>query len=72
MNLINSFIISIYKKLLIDKLPIELVKNDETKKSDSIAIKVTKEEEKLTLVETIEELGFIPSIDENDDDAKAA
>ena len=26
----------------------------------------TKEDKKLTLVETIEELGFIPSIDEND------
>ena len=38
-------------------------KNDEENNSNTIIIKTAKKETKLTLVEEIEEFGFIPSID---------
>tara|TARA_B100001250_G_scaffold410979_1_gene438553 strand:- start:435 stop:776 length:342 start_codon:yes stop_codon:yes gene_type:complete len=70
-NFINSIIRTINKHLDIKQESIELIKNDKVIKSNSINIKSPKEDAKLTLVETIEELGFIPSIDKNDE-SKAA
>ena len=62
---IISIIGSVNKKLFIKKVSIDFNKNDNTKKSDSIKLQPTKDS-KLTLVETIEELGFIPSKDKSD------
>ena len=70
-NFINSLISSINKYLDIRKVSIQLNKNDKATESKSINIKSTKENKELTLVETIEEFGFIPSIDKNDE-SKAA
>tara|TARA_Y100001968_G_C19349728_1_gene713973 strand:- start:89 stop:418 length:330 start_codon:yes stop_codon:yes gene_type:complete len=61
---INSYVQSINKKLVLKKVYKELDKNNKLNNSDSINIKSTKTESKLTLVETIEELGYIPSLDE--------
>ena len=49
------------------KVDIELNENDKRIKTNSINLKSTKEDIKLTLVETIEELGFIPSLEKNDE-----
>ena len=49
------------------KVDIELNENDKRIKTNSINLKSTKEDTKLTLVETIEELGFIPSLEKNDE-----
>ena len=66
-NLINRIIKSIYKNLVNKKESIELNANDMEIKTNAINKKSTKEDTKLTLVETIEELGFIPSLDNNDE-----
>ena len=66
-NFINRIIKSIYKNLVNKKESIELNAKDtgiETKPTNK---KLTKEDTKLTLVETIEELGFIPSLDNSDE-----
>ena len=68
---INKIIRSINKNLVIKKVSIELNENDNIIKSNSINLESNTEDTKLTLVETIEELGFIPSIDK-DDESNAA
>ena len=65
-NYIHSLIRSINNRLLIKKFTLEVNKNDKTTESNSIIIESNLEDTKLTLVETIEELGFIPSIDKDD------
>ena len=62
-NMINNFKKSINKNLIIKKESKESNKNDKKINSNTINIKSTKEDKKLTLVEAIEEFGFIPSID---------
>ena len=62
-NYINRIIRSINKNLIREKVSIELNNNDKAAKSNPNEIESNKEDKKLTLVETIEELGFIPSID---------
>ena len=66
-NFITRIIKSIYKNLVNKKESIELNENDTEIKTNPINQKSTKEDTKLTLVETIEELGFIPSIDKNEE-----
>ena len=62
-NMINSLKKSIYKNLALKNECKELNKNNKEINSNTINIKSTKEDKKLTLVEEIEEFGFIPSID---------
>ncbi len=64
---LNNFIRSTNKNLDIKKSITGLNNNDKLKKPISINIASHKEDIKLSLVETIEELGFIPSIDKNDE-----
>ena len=70
-NFINIFIKSIYKRFTINQISIDLNKNANKQTSDPIEKKIKKDYSKLTLVETIEELGFIPSISESNDDEAA-
>ena len=66
--LINiNFIKSIYKNLVNKKESIELNAKDTEIETNPINKQSTKEDSKLTLVEKIEELGFIPSINNNID-----
>ena len=58
-NLINS----INKKLFIENKSKDFNKNNKEINYNTIDIKSTREDKKLTLVEEIEEFGFIPSID---------
>ena len=62
-NMINNLKKSIYKILAVKNESKDLNKNDKEVTSNTINIKSTKEYKKLTLVEEIEEFGFIPSID---------
>ena len=62
-NVINNLKKSINKNLVIIKESKDLNKKDKEIHSNTINIKSTKEDKKLTLVEEIEEFGFIPSID---------
>ena len=65
-NMINNLKISMFKNLDIKKESKEPKKNENVTKSNTINTESTKEDNKntkLTLVEEIEELGFIPSID---------
>ena len=66
-NFINRIIKSVYKNLVNKKESIELNAKDTEIETNPINKKSTKEDTKLTLVETIEELGFIPSLDNNDE-----
>ena len=66
-NFINRIIKSINEKLLNKKESIDLNVNDKEIKTNPINKKSTKEDTKITLVETIEELGFIPSLDNSDE-----
>ena len=66
-NFINRIIKSSNEKLLNKKESIDLNVNDTEIKNNPINKKSTKEDTKLTLVETIEELGFIPTLDKNDE-----
>ena len=61
--MINNLKKSIYKNLAVKNESKDLNKNDKEVTSNTINIKSTKEDKKLTLVEEIEEFGFIPSID---------
>jgi len=61
-KMINKLKKSINKKLFIKNESKDLYKNIKEINSKTIDIKSTKEEKKLTLVEEIEEFGFIPSI----------
>ena len=54
---------SIYKILAVRNESKDLNKNQKQINSNTINLKSTKENKKLTLVEEIEEFGFIPSID---------
>ena len=62
-NMINNLKKSINKNLVIKNKSKGLNKNDKEIDSNTINIKSTKENKMLTLVEEIEEFGFIPSID---------
>ena len=62
-NMINNLKKSIYKNLAVKNESKDLNKNDKEVNSNTINIKSTKEDKKFTLVEEIEEFGFIPSID---------
>ena len=62
-NMINNLKKYISKNLIIKIESKDLHKNDKENNSNAINIKSTNEESKLTLVEEIEEFGFIPSID---------
>ena len=66
LNYIHNIIRSINNNLFIKKISLEVNKNGKTIESNSIIKESNKENTTLTLVETIEELGFIPSIDKND------
>ena len=62
-NINNNLKKSIDKKFFIINESKDLNKKDKKINSNTINIKSTKEDKKLTLVEEIEEFGFIPSID---------
>ena len=62
-NMINNLKKSIYKNLAVKNEIEDFDKNEKKINSNTINIKSTKEDKKLTLVEEIEEFGFIPSID---------
>ena len=62
-NMINNLKKSIYKNLSVKNESKDLNKNQQKINSNAINLKSTKEDKKLTLVEEIEEFGFIPSID---------
>ena len=62
-NMINNIKKLISKNLVIKKESKDLNKNEKNINFNTINIKSTKEDKKLTLVEEIEEFGFIPSID---------
>ena len=66
-SFVNSFIQSVNKSLTTNNVSVKLNKKDKHTKSESIKIKLAKEESKPSLVETIEELGFIPSLDQEND-----
>ncbi|WP_269613517.1 hypothetical protein [Prochlorococcus marinus] len=62
-NMINNLKKSMNKNFGIKNESKDSNKNNKENNSNAINIKSTKEETKLTLVEEIEEFGFIPSID---------
>jgi hypothetical protein len=62
-NMINNLKKSIYKNLAVKNESKDLNKNQKKINSNIINLKSTQEDKKLTLVEEIEEFGFIPSID---------
>ena len=62
-NFISSYMKTINKKLVVEKKSRELHNKDKVKNSNSFNIKTCKEDPKISLVETIEEIGFIPSLD---------
>ena len=62
-NMFNNLINSINKKLFIENKSKDFNKNNKEINYNTIDIKSTREDKKLTLVEEIEEFGFIPSID---------
>ena len=66
-NFINRIIKSIYKNLVNKNESIELNEKDMEVETNPINKQSTKEDTKLTLVETIEELGFIPSLGNSDE-----
>ena len=65
-NKINNLKKSIVKNFTVKNECKDLNKNDKEVTSNTINIKSTKEDKKLTLVEEIEEFGFIRSIDKKD------
>ena len=62
-NMINNLKKSILKNLAVKNESKDLNKNQKKINSNTINLKSTQEDKKLTLVEEIEEFGFIPSID---------
>ena len=66
-NFINRIIKSSYKIIVSKKESIDLNEKDTEVETNPINKQSTKEETKLTLVQTIEELGFIPSLDNSDE-----
>ena len=67
LNSIQSSLRLIYKALSKRKVDIEVHKKVKDTKIESVQPSWNKEDSSLTLVEKIEELGFIPSQDENND-----
>ena len=65
-DMINKIKISISKSLLINKESKDPNKKNKEIESDRINPKSKKEDNNLKLVEEIEKLGFIPSINKND------
>ena len=61
-NMINNLKKSIYKNVDVKNESKDLNKNQKKINSNTINLKSTKEDKKLTLVEEIEEFGVIPSI----------
>ena len=61
--MINNLKKSIYKNLAVKNESEDLNKNQKKINYNTINLKSTQEDKKLTLVEEIEEFGFIPSID---------
>ena len=70
-NIINNLKKSINKNLFIKNESKDLNKNNKKINSKTIDIKSTKEDKNLTLVEEIEEFGFIPSIDKKKNSSAA-
>ena len=68
---INNFITSININIDTKKLSRKFTKNIKDTKDDSIHIQSENEEYDLTLVEAIEESGFIPSINKNNNNKVA-
>ena len=66
-NFINRIIKIIYKNSVNKKESIALDVKNTKKETDHIKKISPKEDIKLTLVESIEELGFIPSLDNSDE-----
>ena len=66
-NLLYSISRSINKKLHIFNVSKKQSKSNKIKEANSNQIKLNTEDSMPTLVETIEELGFIPSIEKLDD-----
>tara|TARA_B100001250_G_C19150143_1_gene507677 strand:+ start:149 stop:490 length:342 start_codon:yes stop_codon:yes gene_type:complete len=66
-NMIDELIKSIKKTLINKKETREPNKHNNEIEYNSSNVKSTKEDTKITLVEAIEELGFIPSIDKKND-----
>ena len=66
-DFINRIIVSINTNFISKKVDTDFNTNDKEIKTYPINIKSTKEDTKLTLVQTIEELGFIPSLEKNDE-----
>ena len=66
-NFINRAITDINKSLFYNRLAIQFNLNNKKIKKNPIKIETAKEDTNLTLVETIEELGFIPSLEKNDE-----
>ena len=62
-NMINNLKKSINKNVAVKNKSKDFNKNEKKINYNTINIKSTKEDKKLTLVEEIEEFGFIPSID---------
>ena len=69
--MINNLKKSIYKNLAVKNETEDFNKNEKKINSNTINIKSTKEDKKLTLVEEIEELGFIPSMDKSNENKAA-
>ena len=65
-DFINRIIVSINKNVISKKSDTDLKSNDKEIKIYPTNKKSTKGNTKLTLAETIEELGFIPSLEKND------
>ena len=62
-NMINNLKKSINKNFAIKNKSKDLNKNEKKTNSNTINMNSNKEDKKLTLVEEIEEFGFIPSLD---------
>ncbi len=70
-NSLNRIIVSINEKLVSKKRARGLDKHVKEITYNSKNIKSNKEDSKALLVETIEELGYIPSLDKHDDSQAA-
>ena len=66
-NIINQIILSVNKNVVKKNLEIDYNVNKKGIKTNPTKLKSSKEDTNLTLVEKIEELGFIPSLEKNDE-----
>ena len=69
--MINNLKKLIFKNLTVKNESKDLNKNDKEINTNTMNIKSTKEDKRLTLVEEIEEFGFIPSIDKKNNSSAA-